>query len=233
MTDSSSGNANVTYTGTDPVSTSQKKYGNSSLKISSDTVITVPASSDYDFGTNDFTISGWFYCQSAGHDNWGGILSFTPYADGSPSGYLHNIRCYNDTQELACSTSGGYIRTGHVMATNTWFHLAIVRESDNLKFYIDGTLVHTHGLSAGLDFVLGNEGKIQIGQSWHDYESLTGYGPHAWDGYIDDLCIQSGAKWTGNFTPPASQLSAGGASPASGLYYVGPDGTATLIQEDS
>lgn len=80
-------------------------------------------------------------------------------------------------------------------ATNTWYHIAIVRSGTNLRAFLDGTQ---------LGSTVTNSTDIQ-GASGIGLGKYSSGGGGAFNGWMDELRVIKGtAIWTSNFTPPSS-----------------------------
>jgi len=182
--------ANIIETvGNARASTKVKKYGNSSLYFDGTTgKLTIPASPQHIFGTGDFTVEFWMNTA----DTAAGLI--TPATTGAgywalliSSGTLYWQNAYNSSNLKTASLSG-YL-------TNTWVHIAVVRNSGNLYFYFNGTAQGTATVDS--TNYSGVTNALTIG-----YDSQTnGY----YSGYIDDLRITKGyARYTSSFTAPVT-----------------------------
>jgi len=114
--------------------------------------------------------------------------------------------------------------SGATLATNTWYHIAVVRDSSNdVKMYLDGT---------------------QIGTSWNDtstYSQQDGDGffgmnhqspnNHFFDGYIDEVRFSDTARYTAGFTTPTETFQ----NDANTLLLIHMDGTdaSTVFIDDN
>jgi hypothetical protein len=98
---------------------------------------------------------------------------------------------------LTTNGSGGGFNMSTKITTGSWQHLALVNigsASNNIKVYLNGILVATN---AGAPAPTSHIGPLTIGQ--RSDNSLP------FNGYIDDLRVTIGqARYTANFTPPAS-----------------------------
>ena len=116
-------------------STSYTKYLTSSIYLdgTGDYIDIAPAFSQFfDFGTLPFTIEFWMYLTAvdgeriilesrAGHTDAGLLIMLN-------SGVIKNL-------------TAGAVRTtgGTTIAANTWYHVAVVRDSTSLRTYLNGT----------------------------------------------------------------------------------------------
>jgi len=116
--------------------------------------VTVPASSNYDFGTGNFTIEGFFNKANA-TTNQVLLSSGKYYTDGYDGNWQLRIR--NATQ-ITFNTYDGIAEIEGTdfsasTPTNTWHHFALVREgtgTNQTKFYFDGVLVDSMTVSKSL-----------------------------------------------------------------------------------
>ena len=167
-------------------STTPTNIGNSVYFDGSGDYLTVPASNGFSFGLGDFTIEAFIYRESSlflyDHLNHPSD-KFTVFSYNND-----DIRVWNN-QHLVSNVNPGM---------NTWFHLAVVRESGTLKFYIDGVKSSTeHSWNYDIGGAMGDTG-IDIGRS--------GYGEYG-KFYCSNLRVVKGtAVYTSNFTPPTSAL---------------------------
>jgi Concanavalin A-like lectin/glucanases superfamily/GLEYA domain len=158
--------------------------------------------------TGEFTVEAWIFPTSV--SNSPAILGNRYWSIGNNRGYVIGITSAN---KLYIAGSNGswnswptiLLSTGTV-ATNTWTHVALVRDSSNvMKFYINGVadtnaityatsldLAYSGGAPAG---VVG--GEIADGNIQSDI----------FNGYMSNLRVVVGtAVYTGSFTPPTTAL---------------------------
>lgn len=182
--------------------TSAVKYGAASGQFDgAGDYLTTPSSTDFDFGTGDFTIEFWLRVSSAVSygvvltREWGGAPysgGFTIFANGAASGSME-VYCgdYNWYAPLLKSSTAYYV-------DSAWHHFAVVRNGTSFNLYIDGTSY----ASATSSFAFASVSKaLTIGRD------LT-FGPGGerdYNGRIEDLRITKGvARYTANFTPPTA-----------------------------
>jgi hypothetical protein len=187
----------VTFVNQAQLDTAQKKFGTSSLLLDGTTdYVSVPASSDFSFGSGDFTIDFWarwasvptgttphiFFSSGACFKAWYSpdfdCISFE-YHKGGAEFLLYNASCWSDPQ------------------INTWYHFAVVRNGTSLKWYKDGVLLSSS--SIGTDTIDACSQALTFG---YDLE-LTRW---SFNGWFDCIRVSKGiARWTSNFTPPDAE----------------------------
>jgi hypothetical protein len=104
--------------------------------------LSIPSSNDFDFGTNSFTIEGWYYItdyQSLAHSYlWD--ASPNPFANAfffskiDPTGVV--VQHWNDDP-----TSGSqlnFIATVSTIPLNTWTHICTMRSGNNIAIFVNG-----------------------------------------------------------------------------------------------
>jgi hypothetical protein len=110
----------------DEVTLSENLQSGGSLALNGTGQINVAGSSDFQFGTGNFTIEGWFYLTS---NNFTRLWSF---ADGDNIEVLGTTVYYWNGGSPASSGSG-------VFPLNQWNHVAVVKNSGVVNVYINGT----------------------------------------------------------------------------------------------
>jgi hypothetical protein len=173
------------------ISTTQSKFGGSSMFFDGNDKVTLPYSQNFNLGTN-YTIEGWVYPTSV--TGYQRIFDIVNSATSSPA-FLDIA--FNGTalvSELR-TTNGGAVTTisGGTVSTGAWIHVALSVYSGSARLFLNGVQVGSTTTFSALpdqNFV----GIGGIGNSLTiDY--LTGY--------IDDLRITKGiARYVQNFTPP-------------------------------
>jgi len=139
--------------------------------------------------TYDFTIHGWFYVTSG--ETATGFFHLGHYTAGIM------LICYNS--QLRFSVNGSQIlgNVNWVTPLNIWFHLAVVRASNYISVYYNGTLVMGPALYATTIVPTKN---FEIGRD-------VDFGNTTFTGYIDEVVmLKNVALWTENFTPPNAPL---------------------------
>ena len=165
------------------------------------------ASSDWDFGTGDFSIDGFIRYSTASHEH-----SIMGVGDGSANGSFYiRINEWNADQLVVNSYhSGG---NGHLnipsagISPNTWLHICVARKSGTMKVFIDGDSKTVTTSTNWSTQILGNSSE-QL--SWG-----TGmWAPNGMQGRLDGWRIYKGtAKYfDSNFTPPVAQPTASSTS---------------------
>ena len=188
--DSSNKNLTVSYSSGDQLSNTQKKFGATSLYVADN--VTISSSDGFNMGTGDFTIEGWYYLTQFNnhflYDQWASTSS----GSGNIQIYVKSneggaIRVYYDGSSRF-TTTGGF-------SLNTWTHLAVVRSSDTITVYFNGT---ADGTTQSYSGQFGKTGDLYIG----DQHAGGGGAPQM---YVDDLRVTKGlARYTSNFTAPTT-----------------------------
>ena len=190
ITDSSLTPKTVTPFGNAQISTAiADPFGNSTGVIAFDGTgdyLTVPNSTVFEFGVNDFTIEFWWWRTATSQ---GGLVDLGLNYGG--------IGIYQKTT-LIVRVAGSDVITRAIFSDNQWVHVALSRSSTSLKLFFNGA---QQGATATNSTNLVNSfGTVVVGA----YVSGGSYyaTPAA---YIDDLRITKGvARYTSNFTPPTA-----------------------------
>jgi hypothetical protein len=150
---------------------------------------------DWTYGTGDVTLDMWVrFAGSAGNDTF-----ISQRADGD-----NTWQWYMQGNVMVL-----YVRIGGTTLTNTeaswtptagtWYHIALVRSSGVVKFYVDGTaLTKSTDIGGNANWTdIGAALRIGAWQSGSQYD---------FTGHMDEIRIVKGtAVWTANFTPPTSE----------------------------
>lgn len=178
------------------VSTTQSKFGGTSMYFNGSSRLTLPTGPNLNL-TGDFTIEMWV--------NLSSLPSYSMLFDTSASGTAGSTMT-----ELWVESSGAvvyYVRgsgiltsSAGVVTTNTWYHIALVKNGTSQVLYVNGTSVASATSSV----------QPNSGYSWTigDRIASAGSGQYPLTGYIDDLRITNGvARYTATFTPPTAAFS--------------------------
>jgi len=163
-----------------------------SLMFNNSNYLYPAASSDFAFGTGDFTVECWVRSLEAANR---GIFSFHATAGFSSGNRLSlgHVGGSNDTWDLFRGSSN-LTSSEHLLDSYQWYHVAVVRSSGVIKLYVNGTQVISS--SDTTDYTYQH---LSIG----GYYS-TGY---LWNGYISNFRVVKGtAVYTSSFRPPTEPL---------------------------
>ena len=166
----------------------------SSRSTTGDKIFTTSTSADWAFGTGDFTVECWVYPNGSVTDARG-ILS-NREGGGNTYWALHYFG--TTANQLHWHTGGTAVANSspYIVTPNAWNHLAVTRESGTARMYINGVQVTTWSDSYNYSTVF----HLDIAE-----EIYT----NSFFGYIADVHIIKGtAKYTSNFTPSTSTISA-------------------------
>ena len=188
FTDSSSSSHTITANGDVANTRAQKKIGSSSIKFDgSGDYLSCADSNDWSFGTGDFTLETWVrFNDSAGSENL-----FSQYQSGSNRWYL-SADLTNNTLGFYDAGSGMDVeQTVVTWVADTWYHVAMVRSSGTVTYYVNGTAYTVTGTNPSGN-ITSNTGSLQIGR-YNTGDDLNGY--------LDEIRISNSARYTGAFTP--------------------------------
>jgi hypothetical protein len=191
ITDSSGSPKTVTAVGNAQISTAiADPFGNSARGViafdGTGDYLTMPNSTVFEFGVNDFTIEFWWWRTAT---SLGGLVDLGLNYGG--------IGIYQSST-LTVRVAGSDVIDRAIFSANQWVHVALSRSSTSLKLFFNGA---QQGATATNSTNLINSfGTVAVGA----FVSTGSYfaTPAA---YIDDLRITKGvARYTSNFTPPTA-----------------------------
>jgi hypothetical protein len=164
-----------------------KKYGSGALEFVNNTEDITAYSPDLKFGTSDFTVECWVRLtqsnnqgifQLGGNFFTGGCVFVAQYLDSFNWGW-----------------NGSYGTSGSFLANGQWIHIALVRQLNELKLYVNGTQNgSTRTYSGNI-----TDGICRVGGYYDNTYGIYG-------GNIDDFRVSNKAVYTSNFTPPTGPL---------------------------
>ena len=149
-------------------------------------------SEDYNFGTGDFTIEGYFYVNSSGSNNCVFDLR---------SGQSHYLMRMTSSTAYDFRYGGSSLVT-FTAADKVWNHIAISRASGTTKIFVNGIQTNSFADTNNAS----NSGPLLISTFVDTTGSSSSYG---FDGFVSNFHIVKGtALYTSNFTPPTGPLEA-------------------------
>ena len=204
FTDSSSRAVSGTAYGNAQITTAQSKFGGASAVFDGNgDYVQFATDTAYDLG-NTYTVE--MFIRVASTSVSGGLVhrGFYTTSNNTWDGLAVSIRglgtfirfyfygTLNSNEQYIDVTTSGNINA------NTWHHIAMVRNGTSGAVYIDGV---SKGTISGLNTPTASSRPLKIGV-W-DYSA----GSEWFNGFLDELRITKGvARYTSNFTPPASQF---------------------------
>lgn len=138
-------------------------------------------------GSGNFTIAFW--CLST---SWSGFV--TPFGKGfTQTGAILAQTGGSDSTPRIYASGAAIITSSSALTTNTWQHVALVRNNGTMTLYFDGVSVgsasNTTDFNYAASFGIGN---CAPGDTY------------GFVGYMQDFFLSKTAVWTSNFTPPGS-----------------------------
>ena len=152
--------------------------------------LNVGDSSDYAFGTGDFTIEAFYYSR-------GSTAQQTIFGDvfGNSSGIYFRKREPSNGNVLGVYTNADIVLGATAVSDNTWHHVALTREGSNIRLFLDGKLDGSATDSTNLtstEYFIGDTETTSSGEM---------------NGFISNLRVIKGtALYTSSFTPPTAPL---------------------------
>ena len=193
--DESASNHALTAVGNAQIDTAQFKFGASSALLDgTGDRITAPNHANWWFDAGNFTIETFVRFASVAASQ-----AFCSFYDSSPSAEKSWWfgRLNTNVMRFYYSLDGStdvFFDTAWTPSTNTWYHVAAVRDGTTLRMFVDGTELATQAIGAS-DSLFNSNQPLTIGMV------DGGFGLNGW---LDEMRITKGvARYTANFTPPS------------------------------
>lgn len=172
------------------VSDSVYQVGTSSAAFASGAYLRVAGNSNFSYSSGDFTIEFWMRNSVSGvpqvmFDQRGANI-----AQNAPTIYT------TDGTNLVYYVAGGdqIIGTGAIPSTDTWYFVALSKNSGSTKLYVNGTQV---GSTFSDGYTYDSNLQLTLG--------TTADGPAPFTGYMQQVRITKGVgRYPNNFTAPAA-----------------------------
>lgn len=175
--------------------TAQSKWGGASLLLDGTGDLAFRADqAKYTLTGADFCVEAWIRFNGAP----AGQQAIASHYNATGAQRAWGFYWVSNTLNLLTNNTGG-TTPGNVTTTsstwtpsgNTWYHVAVTRESNTVRFFVDGALISSHTLTSGIfntnaDFIIGRFA-----------------GGSDFNGWIDDFRFTVGnARYTAAFTAP-------------------------------
>jgi len=161
----------------------------------------------FSFGTGDFTVECWLFHQNASalYYDLIGTASNANYIGANRGGWIFG---YYHTHSSTYALKFGYqynntfvhdISFSKTLNADTWYHIALTRQGNQLKYFVDGiqvgsTVTNSTNIVSTEPLTIGTGATVTS-------QYVTGY--------MSDVRVVKGtAVYTSNFTPPTEPLTA-------------------------
>jgi hypothetical protein len=182
----------VSANGDAQISTAQSQFGGASaLFDGTGDSLSVTGNSAVDL-SGDFTIELFVrHVNASGNQKY---LDLRQSGNPSTTDVLlidtnNNFRIFIDGSDRLSGGAGA-------PSTNTWYHIAVVRNGTSIKYFLDGTEELDYTQSSPKDYTLDYNWVIAMNGDDRDKDFLNGY--------IDEFRVSNTARYTASFTPQRS-----------------------------
>lgn len=181
-----SGNHTISSAGGVATSTTQTKYGTTSLYYGTKTnYASIPWSRETHIFAGDWTIEAWVYPTDTSLTTAWGVYD-TRQNGSSAANYIFGLGSYSSGWKLWMYTgSNNYAAGNHKIQANEWTHVCWARTNNIISFYVNGNYDGAFGLSG----VMTSAGTTNPAWLSTKDNGITGYGTV---GYIEDFRITNG-----------------------------------------
>ena len=196
----------VTLAGNAQLDTAQKKFGTASLLLDGNGDLASAADDgDFDFGSGDFTVDGFFRISSLGNNAF-----FSHWENGDAAGQSFYLVHFNgsNTLRFAYRLTTGIVESSYTWepSADTFYHIAVVRYGTTLKVYIDGVAVISDSVST--TSLIASEDPFRIG-AFNDATTASPTLEWEFAGHVDEVRVTKGqARYIANFVPTTSAFEA-------------------------
>jgi hypothetical protein len=211
--DASTNNATITISGTPSVQRfspfnptapySTSVIGGSGYFDGTGDSLSVANNTALEFGSGDFTIETFVYFNSLATNR--GIV----YLGTDPnSNFSYGLQWSGNVLYFWYTTNGSDLTNKNASWTpviSTWYHVAVTRSGNDLRFFVDGAQIGTTQSLSGVTIFDSTSAMLIGGEATGSPTSLPG----PMNGYISNLRILKGtALYTGSYTIPTAPLTA-------------------------
>ncbi len=206
------------------ISTAQKQFGNASGSFPNTgaTGITyaMTAGGPFDlgkYGIGDFTMEYWVYHSALDTNGQTHFAMAIQEQEGfrvtSSSNLVTTLQTF-----FSGAYASGFQQIGPRRApltTGSWHHIAIVRDANRCRMFIDG-------VEDGTERFAGSPFAPVVGNFTFGYDYLSSVQHTGLQGYLDEFCLTKGvAKYLSAFAPPIAPFSATSPAPPNYIVYRG------------
>lgn len=226
FTDNSQSPKTVTGNGNAQISTAQSKFGGASLLLDGNgDFLSIAANAAFNFGTSDFTVEAFIYNTSETNNFQTIFANFNSasYTSGARFFIVYGGFAPVVAQRRKVGFGGfnlaanqSFLLSTTSILVNTWYHVAVTRQGDTFRLFVNGVLEATATKTDAMNFSING----------------TRIGANGWDGvasnftgHIDELRVTKGVcRYSATFTPPTApfenQSGADGGKRPNGLVRV-------------
>lgn len=179
---------NIVSNNNTQISTARSKFGGSSVFLNgTGNYLSVSNSSAFQLGTGDFSIEFWFYAESLNVTYPTILANGNSSFSGGEGTFAWYIMVSGSPRKLRMGTnaSNPNISSSTTIDTGTWYHVAITRQSNLARMWVNGIFQDITVLTSNLN--ISNNGLLIGRNGWN---GPAGY----WHGYIDDVRITKGVS---------------------------------------
>ena len=193
IVDSSPNPKTISVFGTAQISTTQSKYGGSSLLFDGNgDYLSIPATGDMLFSSQNFTWEAWIYPTILSAPYRITLMGNARASAGGDFGMHLQVKknATNQTMFSAWANENGSI--GSTLNLNQWNHIACTRVGTTVEIFVNGIKGTTGSCATSIT----SHTAFLIGTVFDN----SGYA-NDYTGYIDSLRLTAAARYTANFNP--------------------------------
>jgi len=204
FTDSSPSGHTVTAAGNAKTDNGASVFGTSSAYFDgTGDYLDAADSTDFDFGTGDFTVEFWVYFTAFAttYQDLIGTANNAAYLGAGKSGWVAIYHNTNNRFRFSYQTnnSWGFENNFDFEASlNRWYHVAYTREGTSMRCFVNGVQIN-NTITNSTDIV-STEGYCRIGGGYGNTSKLH-------NGYLDEIRISTVCRYSGSqFDLPTKQF---------------------------
>lgn len=189
--------------GTGELSTTIKKFGNSSYHFTGSNNFFLQSGHGFPFLSGNYiTIEFWYYRDVAYTSSLECLVSnCSGYSNNTPNGWWLTINnsyiTFKNGSSWTCQASSSSI------TLNTWHHISFCRSSNKARIFVDGNML--------VEYTIATNQYTGYGLNWGYADFVFGsafWSGNLWlNGYMDEVRVTNKALYTANFTPPTAPFS--------------------------
>lgn len=193
----------ITAFGNAQLDTAQKVFGTASILFDgTEDYLSTPTHADWDLAGGDFTLECRVRFNALTAGTYPELIGVSRSGAGN-RGWQFYYAVNEQEIIFEYSTDGtnqNWFARAWTPSLSTWYHIIVIRNDANLKFFVDGTQLGS-AQGTGAAIIYNNSKPLSLGANLNpsDVPTSTSY----LDGWLDEVRISKGiARWTGNFTVP-------------------------------